>query len=69
MENTKRMFKREIADEKEIISDHMKTKVVGKPVLRRLYKRDTQEMADIEMDGIIQVRDGNEISSVLSIVN
>ena len=55
MENTKRMFKREIADEKEIISDHMKTKVVGKPVLRRLYKRDTQEMADIEMDGIIQV--------------
>jgi len=65
MENTKRMFKREIADEKEIISDHMKTQVVGKPVLRRLYKRDTQEMADIEMDGIIQVLSPGDVAFTL----
>ena len=37
----------------------------GKPVLRRLYKRDAQEMADIEMDGVIQVLSPGDVAFTL----
>ena len=38
----------------------------GKPVLRRLYKRDAQEMADIEMDGVIQVLSPGDVAFTLN---
>ena len=64
VDQQKRMFKREIADDVEIISDHAR-KEFGRPVLRRLYKRDTQEMADIEMDGVIQVLSPGDVAFTL----
>ena len=62
-EGQKRLFKRDTAD--EIISDHEKSQSFGKPVLRRLYKRDAQEMADIEMDGVIQVLSPGDVAFTL----
>ena len=65
VDTARKMFKREIADEQEIITDHSKKRDYGKPVLRRLYKRDTQEMADIEMDGVIQVLSPGDVAFTL----
>ena len=64
-EGQKRLFKRELAED-QIISDHEKSKMFGKPVLRRLYKRDAQEMADIEMDGVIQVLSPGDVAFTLN---
>ena len=60
----KRLFKRELADD-QILSDHERSEMFGKPVLRRLYKRDAQEMADIEMDGVIQVLSPGDVAFTL----
>ena len=65
LDQSKRVFKREIAEDKEIITDHAKKRKFGQPVLRRLYKRDAQEMADIEMDGVIQVLSPGDVAFTL----
>ena len=64
-EGQKRLFKRDLAED-QIISDHEKSEMFGKPVLRRLYKRDAQEMADIEMDGVIQVLSPGDVAFTLN---
>ena len=54
-------MRRETADTAEIIPEEARRREYGRPVLRRLYRRsagdgeEEQEMADIEMDGVIQV--------------
>ena len=54
-------MRRETADTAEIIPEETRRRQYGRPVLRRLYRRsagdgeEEQEMADIEMDGVIQV--------------
>ena len=63
-EGQKRLFKRDLTAD-EIISDHEKRQTFGKPVLRKLYKRDAQEMADIEMDGVIQVLSPGDVAFTL----
>ena len=67
LDSARRMFKREIGDTAEIIPDKARQQQFGRPVLRRLYKRDVdgQEMADIEMDGVIQVLSPGDVSFTL----
>ena len=54
-------MRRDTADTAEIIPEETRRREYGRPVLRRLYRRSAgageqeQEMADIEMDGVIQV--------------
>ena len=67
LDSARRMFKREIGAGAEIIPDKERQQQFGRPVLRRLYKRDVdgQEMADIEMDGVIQVLSPGDVSFTL----
>ena len=67
LDSARRMFKREIGDTAEIIPDKARQQQWGRPVLRRLYKRDVdgQEMADIEMDGVLQVLSPGDVSFTL----
>ena len=67
LDSARRMFKREVGEGAEIIPDQARQNQFGRPVLRRLYKReaDGQEMADIEMDGVIQVLSPGDVAFTL----
>lgn len=47
------------------MSDHHRAEIGGRPVLKRIYKREAQEMADIETASVIQVLSPGDVAFTL----